>query len=788
MNINKQTFSFSRTLVSMAVVAACAPAFAQADAAELTTPDSTVSVGAGIINGGKRDASLMGQYNGRRNEEAVLQLDIDSTKRDDASGVVMIIKGRDLGLESRELSFAREKQGDWKYSLDYYELVRRDPRTLNTGLTGLGTTVNNVVPLAAGTTVGSVGKPGTGADQDFKLQRIGLGLAGEKWISSNLQFEVSFKNEDKKGDRAISRGYDCAAYVCGGPSNAAITQSATNQKYALLLLDEPVNSTTKQLEIKLNYAGQGYNLSTGYYGSFYNNANGSLRAVVPNLLYNPSGNLGTLFPAVPSTVIAGGGTSLQNVLQLPMALAPDNEAHQFYLSGNAKLAPSTNINFRYAYTHATQTEDFASMGLLGAPAGVSNLGGVVDTNLLQIGITSRPLPKLSLLANVRYEDKDDHTPEALYNVEGGEILPTTTPRTYVNRSWFNYRASSTKLTGKLEASYQLPADLRGTVGLDYTSYDRPVPVSITEEELAGLGAVRAKNEENGYRLELRRSVSETFTGAIGYSNSKRTGSDWTSLSNSAAFVNAGLGYGKTAPASQFIALNATNAFPMNMADIDREKVKLSANWTPTDALEVQFYAENGTDKNSTAASAVAGGKGWRETGSSIYSIDAQYALSEAWKLTGYLSQGVQDLKVNHSTGYLADIKSNSDALGLGVVGSPTGRLEVGANVEYLNDTTKYGIAASPTNTGAAASAANLQQAAVGLPDVVYQTTTLSLFAKYTLDKKSSIKAVLVSQQAKLNEWSYGYNGVPFVYSDGTTVSLKQDQTTNFFGVAYIMKF
>ena len=45
--------------------------------------------------------------------------------------------------------------------------------------------------------------------------------------------------------------------------------------------------------------------------------------------------LATLNPAV------AGGTSLQNVLQLPMALPPDNQAHQFYVSGNYAWTPKT---------------------------------------------------------------------------------------------------------------------------------------------------------------------------------------------------------------------------------------------------------------------------------------------------------------------------------------------------------------------------------------------------------------------------------------------------------------
>ena len=427
------------------------------------------------------------------------------------------------------------------------------------------------------------------------------------------------------------------------------------------------------------------------------------------------------------------------------------------------------------------------MGLANAPAGVTNLGGRLDTNLLQFGLTARPMPKLSLLANLRYEDKNDKTPSALYNVEGGAVVPATTPATFVNSFWNNYHISSTNVVGKLEASYQLPASLRGTVGLDYNSHERSVPVSITEEELAGLGAMRAKNHETGYRLELRRSMSETLTGAVGYTNSKRSGSDWTSLSTSAAFVAAGLGYGQTGSASQFLALNPANAFPMNMVDVDREKVKLSANWAPSEKFELQFIAENGKDKNANPFSPIALGRGWLESSTTLYSIDASFAMSDKWKINGYASQGKQDLKVNHS-GYMADLDTRTDSVGLGVSGKPTGRLEVGAQLTYANDTTKYGLAASPGVTGAAPSAANLAQVAIGLPDVRFQISSLNLFGRYTLDKKSSIRVNLIHQRAKLDEWSYGSNGVPFVYSDNTTVNMNPDQRVTFLGVSYIYSF
>ncbi len=121
------------------------------------------------------------------------------------------------------------------------------------------------------------------------------------------------------------------------------TASATNVVTALLMLPEPVNSTTKQFEAKLNFAGEKLNISGGYYGSFFTNSNGNLTATVPGILNNPFGGTGPLAPAV------AGGTSLQNVMQMPTALPPDNQAHQIYVSGNYAFTPTTAMcaTFRY---------------------------------------------------------------------------------------------------------------------------------------------------------------------------------------------------------------------------------------------------------------------------------------------------------------------------------------------------------------------------------------------------------------------------------------------------------
>jgi hypothetical protein len=294
---------------------------------------------------------------------------------------------------------------------------------------------------------------------------------------------------------------------------------------------------------------------------------------------------------------------------------------------------------------------------------------------------------------------------------------------------------------------------------------------------------------------LRSSLAENFSGSFGYTNSKRTGNDWTSLSTSAAFIAAGLGYGMTGPAGQFLSLSAGNAFPMNMADVDRTKFKLAANWSPTEQFELQVVAETGSDKNSMPFNAVALGKGWRESSTRLFSVDASYLVSDDWKINAYASTGSQNLMVNHSTGYMADLTSPTESFGLGVTGKASANLEVGAQLTLLRDTTRYGLLASPTTTGTlpnitqvAPSAANAAQAALGLPDVRYTSNTLNLFGKYALDKKSDIRFNVVYQRATLDEWSWSNNGVSFVYGDNTTVKMSPEQTVTFIGASYVYKF
>lgn len=725
MKTSIQQLGFKQTLIAVAVMATCGSVHAEDDeVAALIKPDrASVSVGVAGVSGDHRDRSLWGQYNGMRKDDAYFLLDFDYLTRDDQTGTWINLYGRNLGLDTRELGGVWNKQGDWKVSLDYSEIIKRDPRTINTFISGGGSTTP---------TVNAAGTPGTGTDLNLDLKRKRTTVGIDKQLGRGLQLSASFRNEDKDGARLFGKGFQCGTR--GTVLNWPATGICTGSNWALLMLPEPIDSNTKQVDIKLNFVREKLALTAGYYGSFYSNSYETL---------SPQGVATADFSADPG---------IRNILGMPLALPPDNEAHQFYVAGNYGFTQNTRATFKTSYAIATQDDTFPAVFLADSPTG--NLDGEVTNFKAQLGLTSRPLPKLYLNANVRYEDKQDNTPTAYYSELGQ--LPAPTPTSYTNNP-----SSSQRLVGKLEGTYQLPYGLSGTLGIDYEKIDRDLPVATAEP--GGLSVLREQTEEISYRAELRRSISETLNGSISYVRSERDGSDWYQVAT-----------GLVLPES---SLPANQTYVSTYGDRERDKVRLTADWTPAERLALQFVADYGKDKYTSGGATT--DRGLRDTDLSFYSIDATYQLADAWKLIGYVSYGDQTIHVNHSTGYRLALNDRTDTVGLKLNGQWSERMSVGAGLSYTNDRNRYqqlqAMGLSP-----------------GLPDVVFRQTELSLFGNYALDKLSSIRVDLVHVRSKLDEFTWDCATcspeTPFTYSDGTTVSLQPDQNVTFLGARYIYKF
>ncbi len=700
---------FRRSAIAIAVGAVCLAALAHSASAQ-----TIISVGAGAVSGSSADRALFGQYNGLGGDrKAVATLGIDYSLRDQDASQWLDIKGSNLLGNTRELGLVWKDPGSWKINANYGELVRYDPRSINTGLVGAGSTTPQVVSVASG----------AGSDLTLQTKRTSLGLGLTKIISPAWQFALDLKTEKKEGSRLFGTGMNC-------PSVIALTECGSNTGWALLMLPEPINASTSQVEARVNYAMAGLRVSLGYYGSYYRNGNTTLNASVPGSLNSNAGLIG--------------------ILNQPLALAPDNQANQVDLSGSYDLTASTRASFKIARAVATQSLNFLGAGLTGAPTGVTNLGGEVVTSLAKLSLTSRPMQQLSLLADWRYENKQDNTPTALYNAEG--------PLQYTNQTFPNR-----KTKGKLQASWQFDSVYRGTLGADYEAIDRGVFNATSA--IAGVSALRQETTETGVRAEVRRRLADNASGALTVSSSKRTGSNWLKDNN-------GLGVTEvTDPTNPVLGLPTTAILPPTLGDRKRNKVKLFADWQPTEELALQFNAESGKDQYNVPTA-----YGLQDSGMNLLSVDWTYALSDTSALNGYVSRGKQTFNQAVPAGYLMAFDNTSLNASIGFTGKANAKLELGGNLLFVNDSSVY---AQGLDAAADAYSAALLASTGGLPDIVYRQTALKLFGKYALDKTSSLRVDLIHQRNSINDWAW-----PFAYSDGTTVTQQPTQNVSYIGVSY----
>ena len=779
MSTQNKILGAKHTLLALALAAGVGPALAQgaSDVEKMIRPDtSSVGVGLSAVSGKKEDRANFGQYNGFRKNSGQLDLDVDYLKREESTGTWTAFTGRNLGNENRELGFSQQKQGDWKYSFEYGELVRNYTNTINTGLQGIGTanlTVTSLGNTAAGTAAALAAAQGTGTNVDLKTTRKALSIGAEKWLTSNLLFEASFKSENKDGARMFGKYAACSAtlitakdgYGCtAGGAQVGNGATATSGMSALLMLPEPISSTTRQFEAKLNYSDDKLLLSGAYYGSFYTNNFGSLSTTYSGSLWNPNG--GSFNPAV----VGGNGLAGANSGGGLLALPPDNQSHQLSLTGTYAISPTTRATFKYAYTHGTQKESFDGMGLTGGPRG--SLDGVIDTTTAQFGLTARPMPKLSLVANLRYEQKSDKTPIESY------VKDATTGTTYTGKT--NMQSSHTKIAGKFEASYQLPDNYRATGGVDIDMRDLGVPVS-TNDNSGQAAAIRSKTQERTFRGELRKAFAENFSGAVGASHSFRSGSSWMAPSmggavNANAVTTVLLKAPGTVPDGVFQASSAFGLFPLFSMDLQRDKMKVSGDWSVTDDWSLQAAADVAAEHYFAPSQ-----RGAKDAKSTNLSLDTAYKLSDKYKMTAWYSRSDNGLNVNSGTGgantWMGTIRQLGHNLGVGFRGAPTGKLEVGADLTFSYEVNRTSLGVFSTTTQP-----------TSVPAAAFRQLNLNIFSKYALDKTADIRVNFAHQRYYSNEWYWNNNGTSFFYSDGSTLTQKDQQNVTFIGAAYIYKF
>ena len=707
--------AFRLSAVSLVLTGA---AQAQEDPAvrELTRPDSELSVGLGYWS---KDRPRLGTYDGMNQEGGYGLLDAFIRRRDNETGTWMLLDARNLGLDTPEVRAEWLRQGNIGASIEYSRIVRDEPYTVFTTAQGIGTTTQRV-PLTS---------PPASA-----LGELNLGTVRDAWTAgfykhlwAGTDFRVTFKNEDKKGDRLWGRG--------GQPEFAA----------------EPIDSSTRQLEAVLSYAGKQFQVQGGYYGSWYTNRNDMVDTAQDN----------------------GAGTLSQRFfLSLPL----DNQAHQLFVNGGYNFSQRTRATFKAAYTRATQDEQIpVGVGVATFAGAPSHLDGRLDTTLLQAGITQRTTDQFSWLASLRYYDSDEKTPQARIIQTAATCSVPPANVNCVDNTPLHFQT----LSGKVEGTYRFTPGTSMIGGLEYATQDRQVPVGNLSG--AGLDAQRwvpwrTKLEELTARVELRRSLAETLNGRIAYAHSKRDGSDLTATRE-----------------AQSDMIN-----PIHIADRDRDKVKLMLDWAVLEPLTLTFNVEFAKDQYGHSDSRP---YGLRDGTAAVYSLDAAYAISERWSLSAWYSRDNTKAKQfgqRNANGGAAEavkeatLEDTGDTFGAALRGALTAKLRAGLELLYSKNVNKYDETITTTGAGSLFPVSGAVSAVGPLPDITNKMTRIKLYANYALQKTSEMRFEYGHDRWQTDDWSWMFaNGSPFTYgatTDGTQVVQAPKQSADWLAVRYIYRF
>ncbi len=378
---------------------------------------SDIELGIGYVTD---DAYFFGRYNGLQTEGAYLVGDIDARRFSDDGGF-WVVRGTNLGLESRYLRLEGGKQGSHKFFLEWDELPNYMNNTAKTPFLGVGTD-NLTLPSGfdIDTNLNANLNP---FELQTKRERVKAGasfVAKQRWL-----FDVDFSHENKQGVDATGGA------ILNGTTNIVRFTSTS-------LLPEPIDQDTDLINASLSYAGEDGQVDLTYHASFFNNTYDSLS---------------WQDPFVPATSEGS------------MALAPDNEFHQLSLTAGYSLPYRSRLTGVASMGRMTQNQKFQPYSVnSGVPANES-LDGEVWVLNGQLKLSSRPITKLRLNAEILYDERDNQTPVQTYSYI---VLDSINAGGAVTNNPYSYKKSRFNL----DANYRFNAIISLRGGYKYNAMER----------------------------------------------------------------------------------------------------------------------------------------------------------------------------------------------------------------------------------------------------------------------------------------------------------------------------
>lgn len=503
-------------------------------------PQLSIELGAGYAE----DNPAFRKYWGRGTQDSYAIFNFDTKKApfgESGETRYWSASGRNLGTDSRALSFSVGDYGHQQFDFSYTEIAKSglsDAQTIfvNPGSSSLTLPANWT---AGTTTVDMAGLSGTLNDVEDELQRRSLALAYKIKANANWSFDISFKHEIKDG--TVFK-YGVIGNTGGNPRSVA--------------LPSPVDFEFNDFSIRADYTATTYNWQFGYDLSLFKNDNRSVAWDNPFLAINGWNS---------AAGYASGRGSI--------ALEPDNIYQQWFATGFFRLAPSTSLHGSLQYAIMEQDEVFQAYSInpalaVSTPLPQDSLNGQVDIWRFKLGYQQALSKRLMLRANAAYEDRDNKTSQNLYVYIGGDSQDQDSSTSSRARYNLPHSYSETKLDAALR--YRLGKANTLSAGFKHKTVDRDYSeTSNTTEDIGHMSfESRLMDRLQSYlRVSREHRRPSNYQGDTPYVNS-----------HTAAYI---------------VSLPADERFENHpllrkyyQAQRDRQKMAAGLNWTPSDIANI----------------------------------------------------------------------------------------------------------------------------------------------------------------------------------------------------------
>ncbi len=302
-------------------------------------------------------------------------------------------EGTRVGQNARHLQLRIGDYGRQRLTLGLAQIPRYNSDSARTPFRDVGSaflTLPSGWETTGNTTPGlpSLGSSLEDVNLREKRTRFTLDYARDLNSSENSRWHlnVNYRHEHKDGLR-----------LQGG------TTGSTGGNARAALLPVPLDFTTEVVDLGITRTTRRASAGLSYTGSFFRNAHSSMSWQSP-------------FGAHPQWV---GGTGYPGVARL--SLEPDNSFHQLGFAGSYALSGTLRVNMGASYGRMLQDQAFLAYTVnpaiaINTPLPRSSLSGRVDLTRVNVGVSARPAPRLQLNASYRYDDRDDRTPRAAWQI------------------------------------------------------------------------------------------------------------------------------------------------------------------------------------------------------------------------------------------------------------------------------------------------------------------------------------------------------------------------------------